>query len=901
MFSYTSVVDRWLARSALVVLILGGSWGIVSIGQPVYWRYYATVLRPFEDPTLNTTDATDDPFSVTKIHTPEAGAVLPAAAPVSEQARVELLQQDSAAIAAEALAQKAKVSAAAAAVKEEQDRAAAALRVKHAAAADLRDKEAVEAAAKALATPVVVQQQPFDVNDYLLTKERVHGLLERGVIMVTWANHHYLDFARSWVAQVKKSGINGYLVGAMDDDMLRDLVTHNVHTWRMNTGMTKGDLGWGSKNFHEMGRFKIKLIKQFLDLDATLTVVISDIDTAWVQNPMPYFDRYPTADILTSTDELRPTVMDDSLEKFPQAGSSFNIGIMLFRNTSKAFVEDWIKALDDPQMWDQNAFNNLARKGHLHSEAPLNLWRGYDQKLTFGVLPCALFASGHVFFVQHKAEELGLQPYVAHATFQYSGTPGKRHRFREALLWEDPPEYFDHHKGFITYTNTIPEALLLKAAEPLSGEVTRDMLDSHFALVNHQLLSVRAAMAVATLTGRVLIMPAIACQLDKYWGPLSGGNIPGSQFKKPFICPMDHVFDLEGGWNPKRHEPDFGPHIEWRESSFLRNPRLSAAVSGSRVLVVPCRAGDAGCGPGTGPAASKDGKTLLQLGLNSGALAGALAGLAGIKILDFGEHMASAFGAFDLAEENARYERRLNHATSVMCCLQTQPGWIWYDLFWDQPHKDRFGRAHVTFGRPYIRGDSQGVTLRRRDLLALPHTSSNTSSALQATMHVDDADDVNDGDVMGRDTFTMSGRRGGDSGDGLNGLLPDRDVSALWLLEPREDSSAYSGERLGSSTTSSTTSSNGRLGSSSSGGVGGVGGNGDGSSATESSNDTDSSDLTLGSSESNSSSSSSSDDGDVEMGSSGEVGVVRVGTIRSSEDLSKGESQRHGKHVETLM
>jgi hypothetical protein len=32
-------------------------------------------------------------------------------------------------------------------------------------------------------------------------------------------------------------------------------------------------------------------------------------------------------------------------------------------------------------------------------------------------------------------EKLGLDAYVAHATFQYSGTPGKRHRFREALLW----------------------------------------------------------------------------------------------------------------------------------------------------------------------------------------------------------------------------------------------------------------------------------------------------------------------------------------------------------------------------------------------------------------------------------------------------------------------------------
>lgn len=97
--------------------------------------------------------------------------MLPVATPVTEQARNELLQQDSAAIAAEALAQKAKVSAAAAAVKEEKDKTAAALRVKHAAAADLRDKEAAEAAAKALVTPVVVeQQQPFDVNNYPLTK-----------------------------------------------------------------------------------------------------------------------------------------------------------------------------------------------------------------------------------------------------------------------------------------------------------------------------------------------------------------------------------------------------------------------------------------------------------------------------------------------------------------------------------------------------------------------------------------------------------------------------------------------------------------------------------------------------------------------------------------------------------
>jgi len=36
---------------------------------------------------------------------------------------------------------------------------------------------------------------------------------------------------------------------------------------------------------------------------------------------------------------------------------------------------------------------------------------------------------------QKIADRLKMTPYVVHATFQFSGTPGKRHRFREALMW----------------------------------------------------------------------------------------------------------------------------------------------------------------------------------------------------------------------------------------------------------------------------------------------------------------------------------------------------------------------------------------------------------------------------------------------------------------------------------
>lgn len=32
------------------------------------------------------------------------------------------------------------------------------------------------------------------------------------------------------------------------------------------------------------------------------------------QNPLPYLARYPAADILTSSDQVIPTVVDDNLE-----------------------------------------------------------------------------------------------------------------------------------------------------------------------------------------------------------------------------------------------------------------------------------------------------------------------------------------------------------------------------------------------------------------------------------------------------------------------------------------------------------------------------------------------------------------------------------------------------------
>ena len=70
------------------------------------------------------------------------------------------------------------------------------------------------------------------------------------------------------------------------------------------------------------------------------------------------------------------------------------------------------------------------------------MW-GANHSLSFGVLPVASFASGHTFFVQRLFELQQVKPYVVHTTFQYGGSSGKRHRLREAMLWVDPPEYYE--------------------------------------------------------------------------------------------------------------------------------------------------------------------------------------------------------------------------------------------------------------------------------------------------------------------------------------------------------------------------------------------------------------------------------------------------------------------------
>lgn len=48
-------------------------------------------------------------------------------------------------------------------------------------------------------------------------------------------------------------------------------------------------------------------------------------------------------------------------------------------------------------------------------------------------------------------QQLKLEPYAVHTTFQYGGTEGKRHRLREAKIFLDPLEYYNPPGFLLSY------------------------------------------------------------------------------------------------------------------------------------------------------------------------------------------------------------------------------------------------------------------------------------------------------------------------------------------------------------------------------------------------------------------------------------------------------------------
>jgi hypothetical protein len=381
-------------------------------------------------------------------------------------------------------------------------------------------------------------------------------------------------------------------------------------------------------------------------------VVVVDSDVAWLRDPLPFFRQNVAPDIMVSTDILQRMPLDQ------QFHGTLNIGIMLFRARKPAidfvtqFYEDLVNDPNfgtDKSEWDQARFGRMARE-----------WSG---RVSFQALDVLDFCNGHVYHTQHLPQKLNHTPYMVHNTFQYSSTPGKRHRFREAALWlADDDAWYDPPGGLLVYEHVASPALF----EPPTVE-------SHFRLMNAQLVQFRTAWALARALNRTLVMPRLLCGFDRAWFAHTG-VFPGSDplFTLPFYCPADHVFDLES-W------ARLGVLNQLRESSLMDNPRTPASVRNSVATVSFV----------FNPLAQVE----LPAKVTADALRRRLAPFADRKVVHFYALPDDVFDDWD-----DQFEDIMRQSSSIWCCSPGHnPGHIHYDLLWDRPHTDRHGRRYDTW------------------------------------------------------------------------------------------------------------------------------------------------------------------------------------------------------------
>ncbi|XP_057415528.1 arabinosyltransferase XEG113-like isoform X2 [Lotus japonicus] len=511
------------------------------------------------------------------------------------------------------------------------------------------------------------------LKTFQLTKELVQQRVKDNVVIVTFGNFAFMDFILNWVKQLTDLGMSNLLVGAMDTKLLEALYWKGVPVFDMGSHMSAVDVGWGSPTFHKMGREKVILIDSILPFGYEL--LMCDTDMVWLKNPLPYLARYPGADILTSSDQVIPTVVDDSLEIWQEVSGALNIGIFHWRPTeaAKKLAKQWKEMLlADDKIWDQNGFNDIVHRQLGPSvDDDRGLVFAFDGNLKMGILPASIFCSGHTYFVQAMYQQLRLEPYAVHTTFQYGGTEGKRHRLREAILFHDPPEYYNPPGGFLSFKPYIPKSLML------NGEHS---VESHFTLVNHQIKQIRTALAIASLLNRTLVMPPLWCRIDRLWYG-HPGILEGSMTRQPFLCPLDHVFEVNVMLK-KLPEEDFGPEIDIREYSILDNPSVPSEVKKSWLNVQLCKEGTQDCD------ASNDttlgGLLKFPKHSNEETFMKVFSSFKDVKVIKFSS-VLDAFTGFADKEREERFRNRVKRYVGIWCCVPDQdPGHIYYDMYWDE-------------------------------------------------------------------------------------------------------------------------------------------------------------------------------------------------------------------------
>ena len=300
-----------------------------------------------------------------------------------------------------------------------------------------------------------------------------HSSQEKIVILAATVDGGYLDMALNFYElNMHRLNITNFVFMCIDHNACTRLQEYCIPSY-LYTNVTSGGSAHSfySKDFQTKCKLKLGIVHEALQLG--YNVLLSDVDVAFLKNPLHHLDLYGGRyDIQIQIDRIKST------------GPDYNSGFMYIRNnqrTLEAFRQAVESAKAQPNNWDQNILNEVFKRLERSNELRVNS------------LPQSRWPSGGVYFGLSHGGFYDTRKYnsdviVVHNNW-IQGLELKIYRFKEHLMWmvDTQGYYSSPHRQYITYDN------------PVSLRDT------------DQVSALRSALGIALLLNRTLIVPRFHC------------------------------------------------------------------------------------------------------------------------------------------------------------------------------------------------------------------------------------------------------------------------------------------------------------------------------------------------------------------------------------------------------
>ncbi|PNW83849.1 hypothetical protein CHLRE_04g217949v5 [Chlamydomonas reinhardtii] len=477
-------------------------------------------------------------------------------------------------------------------------------------------------------------------------------------------------------------------------DFARDnTIMLTVADWRIFGSMGEdAGVGYGDSHYNAATWRKVVVVSRIVHWG--FNVIHSDVDVVWFRDPLPYFlgPAVNNVDMAVSSDLISTgnPKGDEGLEVGMHQHTNFNTGVYFVRATpgGKSLMAGWSSmrstnfhdndqvgiykfirgrpARSDGRVLVLGVLAGEAEAAGRYAADPEAFTRKtvsdplpVSTEMRLGGLGVHMLLNGYSYFIPKLQQQMNVSSLGVHMTWVPLSKEGKFHRFRDGMLYDDPPEYYDAPERY--YLTADIEAPAAPEGFNTWRE-TEDMIQVHLKNMPPQLQQMYRAMAVAMVLNRTLIFPTLKCYCFKNWFMSEQCRIPGDKVTQfPLECALDQVFRPKVLYNYPPLNTSQGPqNFTFREYSMLDNPRTPAAVKTGQVLVVP---------EGEAPGNTTGFVQVLSIkpNLKQDELAKALEPIHDAKVIRL-RHVMKLFGGFDDQVLKASFEAFANAVTANWCC-----------------------------------------------------------------------------------------------------------------------------------------------------------------------------------------------------------------------------------------